>query len=99
MVGEPGYALSDLRSATRPDVVVVVSSPITGSPDLTGAAPWLERDYDLQFARMVVGEDDRVNVYDLQDEFYLPLAGFHQITAPGPNVRLFVRRDPSINRR
>ena len=97
--GEPGYVLSDLRSATRPAVVVVVSSPITGSPDLTGAAPWLDREYELQFARIVVGEDDRANVYDLQDEFYLPLAGFHRIKAPGPNVRVFVRRDSSVDRR
>jgi hypothetical protein len=99
VIGEQGYVQSDLRSAQRPAVVVVVSSPITGSPDLTGAAPWLEREYDLQFARIVVGEDDRVNIYDLQDEFYVPLAGFHRITAPGPNVRVFVRRDTSIDRR
>ena len=97
--GEPGYVLSDLRAATRPAVLVVVSSPITGSPDLASAAPWLDREYELQFARMVVREDDRANIYDLQDEFYLPLAGFHRIEAPGPNVRVFVRRDISIDRR
>jgi hypothetical protein len=26
------------------------------------------------------------------DEFYLPLAGFHTIDRPGPNLKIFARR-------
>jgi hypothetical protein len=60
--------------------------------DLDRIAPWLTREYDLAFEEQVVREDDARNIYDRQDEFYLPLAGFHQIERPGPNVRIFVRR-------
>lgn len=31
-------------------------------------------------------------VYDWQDEFYLPLAGFAAIERPGPNYELYVRK-------
>jgi hypothetical protein len=32
-------------------------------------------------------------VYDWQDEFYLPLAGFSDILRPGPNLTIYVRPD------
>jgi hypothetical protein len=94
---ETRYVLSDTLSAARPDLVIVVSSPITGSPSLGTATKWLERDYELQFVRRVVAEDDPANTYDWQDEFFVPLGGFHQVDAPGPNVRVFVRRDKSMS--
>jgi 4-amino-4-deoxy-L-arabinose transferase-like glycosyltransferase len=34
----------------------------------------------------------RGNVYDRQDEFYLPLAGFHRIERPGPSLTIFARQ-------
>jgi hypothetical protein len=92
---ESTYALSDRLSTARPSLVIIVSSPITGSPNLRADAPWLEREYDLAFVRMVVAEDDPANVYDRQDEFFVPLGGFHRVEAPGPNIRIFVRRQKS----
>ena len=32
-------------------------------------------------------------IYDWQDEFYLPLAGFGGIWRPGPNLTIYVRPD------
>jgi len=87
------YRLSDALSPSRSTVVVIVSSQISGSPNLADFAPWFEREYELQFTRLVAGENDPANVYDLQDEFFVPFAGFHQVQAPGPNLRIFVRRD------
>ena len=46
----------------------------------------------LAFARDVDAADPR-NRYDLQDEFYLPFAGFHQVDRPGPNLKVYVRRE------
>jgi hypothetical protein len=89
---ETAYQLSDAMSTPRPTLVIVVSSPL-GSPGLDGVAPWLEREYDLQFVQKVVAEDDPANSYDRQDEFFVPLTGFHQIERPGPNLRIYVRRD------
>ena len=76
-----------------PRVLIVQSSPLAwGAPapaaDLT---PMLRDRYELQFERHVADDDPR-NVYDRQDEFYLPIAGFHGIERPGPNLRIYVRR-------
>ena len=48
-------------------------------------------EYTLGFTSDAAAADPR-NVYDLQDEFYLPLAGFERIELPGPNLRVYVRR-------
>lgn len=79
------------REGMRPDIVVVPSSPVIEAPDLRGMDQVLRTEYALAFARDVDAADPR-NVYDLQDEFYLPFAGFHQIKRPGPNLRVYVRR-------
>jgi len=34
-------------------------------------------------------------VYDLQDAFFMPVAGFHEVRRPGPTVRIYRRRDAS----
>ena len=95
---ETDYVLSDTTSSPRPTLVIVVSSPM-GSPGLDSVAPWLEREYDLQFVQKVVAEDDPANTYDRQDEFFVPLAGFHQVDRPGPNLRIYVRRGATITSR
>jgi hypothetical protein len=76
----------------RPTLVVVVSSPATRSPDVEVVPPWLAQQYDLRFVETVADEDDAMNTYDRQDEFFLPIGGFHHIERPGPNIRIFVRR-------
>ena len=32
-------------------------------------------------------------VYDLQDAFFLPIAGFAEVERPGPTVKIYRRRD------
>ena len=94
---ENQYRLSRTLSTPRPTLVVIVSSQISGSPSLADFAPWFDREYEQQFVRMVAGENDPANTYDMQDEFFMPLAGFHQVDAPGPNLRIFVRRDAAVS--
>lgn len=79
------------RQAARPDIVVVPYSPVIEAPDLGGMDQILGSEYELAYAIEVDRADPR-NVYDLQDEFYLPLAGFHQVERPGPNLKVYVRR-------
>ena len=88
---EIDYALSNVTAAARPTLVIVVSSPLD-SPSIASVAPWLEREYDLQFTQTVVAENDPANTYDRQDEFFVPYAGFHEVERPGPNLRIYVRR-------
>jgi len=33
------------------------------------------------------------NVYDIQDAFFVPFAGFHRVERPGPNFTLYRRGD------
>ena len=88
---EIDYALTNVTAEARPTLVIVVSSPLD-SPSIASVAPWLEREYDLQFTQTVVAENDPANTYDRQDEFFVPYAGFHEVERPGPNLRIYVRR-------
>lgn len=86
------------REGLQPDIVVVQSSPLTAEDPLGDMEHVLSTDYTLGFASEVAAPDPR-NVYDLQDEFYLPLAGFQRIERPGPNLKIYVRRgkEPDIH--
>ena len=75
-----------------PKVVIVHSSPITGPENLGVMEETLRTRYTLAYQVHAVS-DDPANVYDRQDEFYLPYAGFKSVERPGPNVKIYVRRD------
>jgi hypothetical protein len=79
------------REGLQPDIVVVQSSPMLDAPALGDMEHVLSTDYTLEFASEVAAPDPQ-NVYDLQDEFYLPFAGFQRIDRPGPNLKVYVRR-------
>ena len=89
---QSAYPSIELGSpATDPDVIVVQWSPLYAGEDHRAAV--------AAFAwRYVVGADFRAAeshpdiVYDWQDEFYLPLTGFANISRPGPNLTIYVRR-------
>ena len=72
-------------------MIVVPSSPLIPAVDLGKVASILATDYSVG-ADLIAGADDPDNVYDTQDEFYLPLTGFHGIDRPGPNLTVYVRR-------
>jgi hypothetical protein len=79
------------REDPQPDIVVVQSAPWMAAPALGEMEHVLNTDYTLEYASEVAAPDPR-NVYDLQDEFYLPFAGFQRIDRPGPNLKVYVRR-------
>ena len=81
------------RSGPRPTVVIVQSSPLRSPRDDMGDVnAILKADYQRAFEQHVVPLDPG-NVYDLQDEFYLPLTGFRGIVRPGPNLDVYVLKD------
>ena len=87
------------RRGARPDVVIVNRSPLSSELNarLVGI---LARDYEPVTTVHAVAVDERANVYDWQDDFFLPLSGFKRIDRPGPNLTIYVRRGslPSIPR-
>lgn len=79
------------RNGPHPDIVIVQSSPLRPPPDdIAEVHAVLNEDYRLAFVQHGVNHDPG-NVYDLQDEFFLPLAGFRGIERPGPNLDVYVR--------
>lgn len=87
------YTLSlDLtRKGPRPEIVIVQSSPLRPPPDnMPEVKAVLDTDYSLAFSEHVVTTNP-ANVYDLQDEFFLPLTGFRNIGRPGPNLDVYLR--------
>ena len=81
--------------------MIVHSSPLS-SRNALGAREVriLARDYEPVMAVNAVASDERANIYDWQDDFFLPLAGFKRIERPGPNVMIYMRRGalPSVPR-
>jgi hypothetical protein len=91
-LNEVRYTRMEFSGHVRPDLVIVQTSPFTPVPyDFTGMRRTLARDYELAYSRDVAG-DDPENVYDRQDEFYLPFAGFNDVERPGPNLKIYVRQ-------
>ena len=88
---EIGYVSRELTSSgPQPDLVIVQSSPLQGLDTVYHDSQVLADAYDLRLT-LTVAADDAANVYDLQDDFYLPMSGF-KIERPGPNLRIYVRR-------
>ena len=76
-----------------PDWIVLSESPLwtyASPPPALGSL--VGRDYVL--VQEVLGTRGLAgaNVYDLQDAFFLPIAGFTGVERPGPTVRIYRRR-------
>jgi hypothetical protein len=84
---EKGRAFSEM-----PDWMIVQRSalPYSHTPDALG--DMLHREYDLAHVIQAANLRDARNVYDIQDAFYLPYGGFHDIARPGPNLEIYKRR-------
>jgi 4-amino-4-deoxy-L-arabinose transferase-like glycosyltransferase len=89
------FAVSRQPAAERhADVVIVPDSPIFASPLLDAPSEAaMNRDFKL-IAEFTSAPPSTDRVYDVQDEFYLPLTGFAGVIRPGPNYRIYVRKNP-----
>jgi hypothetical protein len=91
-----GYVEAEVTAGKpAPDVLVVQWSPLQGST-LAAAHAGLPTTWYERMLALEVSSPDARNVYDRQDDFYLPMAGFHGIERPGPNLHVYVRRDLSV---
>jgi 4-amino-4-deoxy-L-arabinose transferase-like glycosyltransferase len=74
-----------------PDWIIVQRSglPYSHIPDLVPGL--LAEHYTLVYVVKAADLDDRANVYDVQDAFYLPYGGFRGIRRPGPNLEIYQR--------
>ncbi len=73
------------------DVIVVQTSPLYPADGNDAAIASIEGRYVLA-AEFRVARAHPADVYDRQDEFYVPFAGFEGTSRPGPNLAVYVRR-------
>jgi len=52
----------------------------------------LKRYYNLEKTFEVVDINNKKNLYDLQDAFYIPFAGFVGVQRPGPNIYIYKKK-------
>lgn len=86
--GVPRERLSD----ELPTVIVVQKSAIPYSHVPPPVAALAARDYELVHVIRAANLEERGNVYDVQDGFYAPFAGFKDVRRPGPNFEIYRRR-------
>jgi hypothetical protein len=87
------FIVQNRRTVGRPDWILLQESPL---PSLTQdvVTEFLKDDYEFvrEFTAYRPGAS---RVYDQQDAFFIPFAGFSGVTRPGPNFTLY-RRSSAI---
>lgn len=101
---QPGESVHDAggqytrvrRGGAGPDVadwLVLYDSPLYAyaatNPDLNALAA---DEYKLAHTVHASSGREGTAVYDLQDAFFLPIAGFRTVERPGPTIRIYRRR-------
>lgn len=74
-----------------PQWIVVQESAVPYTHVAPAVANLLRRQYDLVFNVRAADPSDPRNVYDLQDAFFVPIAGF-KARRPGPNLYIYRHR-------
>jgi hypothetical protein len=75
-----------------PDWVVLQRSELPGQSQAPPAVEALVREHFHRVAVIEAYKTAPGRVYDLQDAFFLPLAGFAGVERPGPNFEIYRRR-------
>jgi hypothetical protein len=89
------FIVQNRRTVGRPDWILLQESPL---PSLTQevVTEFLKEDYEFvrEFTAYTPGTS---RVYDQQDAFFIPFAGFSGVTRPGPNFTLYRRSSTILN--
>jgi hypothetical protein len=98
-VPDPHYPSVDYDATPPADLIVVAHCPLAycdGPPDaLYGRLT----DYELLQTFPALDEYNIRTVYDRDDAFFVPLAGFDAVTRPGPNLLVYRRSPTAADRR
>ncbi len=79
------------REVPPPQWIVVQESPLLLYSDVPEAVTAMLRDYDLLHSVRAVNMR-QPHVYDQQDAWFVPLAGFEGVARPGPNLSIYHHR-------
>jgi hypothetical protein len=76
----------------RPDLILLQESPILSTTQPV-VLDYLRSGYVFVKEFHAFSATERDNLYDIQDAFFVPYAGFHRVERPGPNFQLYRRAD------
>ena len=77
-----------------PHWLVLMDSPVAGYASTPLRLRQLAQErYALVYTVRATRGSGRRGVYDLQDAFFMPIAGFRTVLRPGPNISIYRRRD------
>lgn len=87
------FVHNGVPQSTGPDWIVVQRSPLTLYSRVPNAIEAMIRSADYARIRSFNATEPGAfgNVFDHQDAFFLPLAGFNGVTRPGPNFDVYRR--------
>ncbi len=94
--GRRRFMLEGRTPEGSPDWILVQESPL---PNETQAAvkEFLKQGYEMVSQFHALDLDAGQRLYDMQDAFYVPFAGFDRVKRPGPNFTLYKRQDVPIS--
>jgi hypothetical protein len=84
------YPDVSIDATPPPDVIVVLRCPLDYCDVPAGVTTKLTEYVPLTLF-VAAGIRDPALVYDKDDAFFVPLAGFHAVLRPGPNVEIYGR--------
>jgi 4-amino-4-deoxy-L-arabinose transferase-like glycosyltransferase len=85
------YSEVPIDATPAPDIIVVLRCPL-GYCDVPAGLNRALSGYVPLIAFVAARLDDPELVYDRDDAFFVPLAGFRAVTRPGPNVEIYGRQ-------
>ena len=86
--GHAAFVVDKQPSEELPDWILVQDHPLSSNREII--AEYLRRGYALAWTfPALTHRTDRI--FDLEDAFYMPFAGFAGVTRPGPNFTLYRR--------
>ncbi len=82
---------ADPAAGPLPDWIILHESPL-GRYVAPSVSTLVRRQYELLEYVKGSGSVNAGNVFDLQDAFYVPYAGFRDVARPGPDIRIYRNR-------
>jgi hypothetical protein len=79
----------------RPDWILLQESPLPSRTQEV-VEEFLRSGYQLVATFRALDVQERANVYDVQDAFFVPFAGFRHVERPGPNFVVYKHQDAAF---
>ena len=90
--GKKKFTYNDEEVQGLPDYIIIEESPLLlYSATSEGVREILRRNYTLLEEFKALDMNEKGNVYDQQDAFYMPFSGFRGVVRPGPNIYIYER--------